>query len=130
MLPPPLAFGLLSRGISIVYAISFLSIATQIRSLAGATGISPFSSALRQIRHDLPRSFWSEYPSLFWLTGASDLALVLVPLAGAACAVAAALGAQTALVGECTLFCWLAMRTLDLPIGRGTRILDCDGRGW
>ena len=116
MLPPVLAWGLLARGLGIVYAISFVSIALQIRSLAGSRGIASFAATLRQIRHDFPTTHHLHFPSLFWLVGASDAALLAVPLCGALCGTLAALGAQSA-YGEATVFCWLAMRTLDLPVG-------------
>ena len=116
-MPQLLAWGLLARGLSCVFALSFVSIALQIRSLAGRRGIAPFASTLRQIRHDFPgHSAALYFPSLFWLTGTSDAALVLVPLGGAACALAAAAGMQSA-YGEATILSWLAMRSLDLPIG-------------
>ena len=116
MLPPLLAWGLLSRGLAIVYAISFISIALQIRSLAGRRGIAPFASTMRQIRHDFPDTHAFYFPSLFWLTGASDMALLLVPIGGALCALCWSVGWQSDL-GESAIMCWLAMRTLDLPVG-------------
>ena len=117
MIKPLLAWGLLARGLSLVYALSFVSIALQIRSLAGRRGLAPFASTMRQIQHDFPTSSAiMHFPSLFWLTGVSDAALLLVPVGGAACALAAAAGMQTA-AGEATILCWVAMRSLDLPIG-------------
>ena len=108
---------LLSSGLGIIYFISFLSIASQIRALAGRSGIAPLSALLRQIKHDFP--FFSRhlhFPSLFWITGASDAALLLVPILGALCALAVAIGYQSE-YGEASIFCWIAMRSLDLPVG-------------
>ena len=109
-----LGWGLLARGLGLVYTIAFSSIAVQITALAGSNGVAPFAPLLKQMRHDFPRTHWFHFPMLFWLTGASDAALRLVPLGGALLGIAAALGlaSQAALVG-----CWLAFRSLDLPVG-------------
>ena len=42
-LDPLLAWGVLTRGLGVVYAIAFASIAVQIRGLAGRDGMSPFA---------------------------------------------------------------------------------------
>ena len=117
LLSPLLAWGLLARGLGVVYCISHLSISVQILGLCGSAGIQPFSSLLKQIRHDFP-SPWSRmwhFPSLFWLVGASDFCLLVVPLAGVACGVAVVLGlfdTRLAFLG-----CLATLRSLDLPIG-------------
>ena len=116
MLPPALAWGLMARALSVVHAISFLSSAMQIHGLCGSRGISPFATTLHQIRRDFTTNYWLYFPSLFWLTGASDAALILLPISGAVAAAIAFLGMQSAL-GEATIFCWLANRSLDMPIG-------------
>ena len=113
---PSLAFGLLARGLGIIHVISFASIAVQILGLVGSQGVSPFRSTLLAIRHDFPslRLRMRLFFSIFWLIGVSDLALVLVPLGGAAFGLAAAVGFHSCLA---RLGCFLAMRSLDLPIG-------------
>ena len=92
MLSPTFAWGLTTRGLGLVFAISHLSIAVQILGLCGASGIQPYSSLLKQIKHDFPSplSRLAHFPSLFWLIGSSDLALLAVPLFGALCAFTAA----------------------------------------
>ena len=98
-LPGPIAFGLFARGLGLIHTISFLSIASQILALAGSRGVTPFRATLKRVGTDFPtaRLRALHFPSLFWLTGTSDLALVLVPLVGAACGVCACLGVQTLL---------------------------------
>lgn len=111
---PLLAAGLFIRGLSIVYAIVFASIAFQIRGLSGKDGITSFSAVLKQMRHDFPRTHMFYFPTLFWLTGASDAALVALPVLGVVAATSAfiGLGSPLALVS-----CWLIFRSLDLSVG-------------
>ena len=51
---PLLAWGVLTRGLGVVYAIAFASIAVQIRGLAGRDGMSPFAPMMQQMAHDFP----------------------------------------------------------------------------
>lgn len=114
MLPPLLAWGLCARGIGAVYAIAFASIAVQITALSGAQGCSPFWPLLIQIKHDFPHTYWFRFPSLFWLVGASDAALVAVPAIGTACGLAVLVGLHS---HAALLYALLALRSLDLPVG-------------
>ena len=115
-LPGSIAFGLFARGLGLVHFISFLSIASQILALAGSSGVTPFRATMRSVGADFPsaKQRLLHFPSLFWLTGTSDVALVLVPLAGAACGLCACLGLQAPLA---RVGCWVCMRSLDLPVG-------------
>ena len=82
-LDPLLAWGVLTRGLGVVYAIAFASIAVQIRGLAGRDGMSPFAPMMQQMAHDFPG--WRRllyFPTLLWLTGGGDAALVGLPVAG------------------------------------------------
>ena len=114
MIDPQLAWGLVARGLGLVYLISFASIAPQVTTLAGAGGLTPLVTTLRQIKHDLPMSYWRHFPSVFWLVGASDVALTLVPVAGAAFASAAIIGTASP---AALAACWALMRSLDIPVG-------------
>jgi hypothetical protein len=71
---------------------------------------------LRQIRHDFPghTSRWLYFPSLFWITGASDAALVLVPSLGVLSGLAVAVGFWSR---PALLYSMAALRSLDLPVG-------------
>jgi predicted DCC family thiol-disulfide oxidoreductase YuxK len=67
-----------------IYAMAFLSLAVQITGLIGPKGILPASAYLGQIQQVVGLSrFWS-FPTVFWLTGTSDLALILACAAGVA----------------------------------------------
>jgi predicted DCC family thiol-disulfide oxidoreductase YuxK len=67
-----------------IYAMAFLSLAVQITGLVGSMGILPAGRYLGQIEKAIgPSRFWS-FPTVFWLTGSSDLALILACAAGLA----------------------------------------------
>lgn len=116
------AWTLLSTGLSLCNVINFVSIANQITLIAGKKGISPFAETLSQIKRDFPttRARWQFFPSVFWLTGSSDAALLLVPLVGAATALASAAACLIGVAGvlPCArVACWVILRSLDLPVG-------------
>lgn len=115
MVAPTLAWGLLGRGLGLVYAIAFSSMAVQMTALCGSQGASPFSATLRQIEHGLSTNALAILShSLFWFVGTSDAALTLLPLAGSLVACLAATGIASRLG---LTFCWLILRSLDLPVG-------------
>jgi lipase maturation factor 1 len=70
--------------LAFVFVAAFLSMAAQLKSLAGSHGLLPLAEHLERIRSST--SAWPDrvhsFPTIFWL-GATDRALVLVPLAGA-----------------------------------------------
>src|SRR5436190_16105130 len=84
---PELVWGLVSRGIGLVFLVSFLSLCGQVTYLAGRRGVTPIHDALRAIRRDFsaPGRF-VYFPTLLWL-GSSDAALVALPWLGALAAV-------------------------------------------
>ena len=114
MIDAALAWGLVGRGVGLVYFLSFLSIAPQITMLAGRAGLAPFGPTLARLRRDFPSSYWYHFPSVFWLIGSSDRALVGTPLLGAICAAAVVSGCASRAALCSALF---LMRSLDLPIG-------------
>src|SRR5260370_37281536 len=62
----------------------FLSLAVQITGMLGSNGILPAAAYLAQIQRAMgPSRFWN-FPTVFWLTGSSDLALMLGCVAGVA----------------------------------------------
>lgn len=115
-LPNALAFGLFARGLGLIFTISFISIACQIRGLVGARGLTPLRATFRSIAHDFPSlsSRMLHFFSLFWLCGTSDFALIAIPFFGACCGLCAFCGVCTQLA---RVGCWVAMRSLDLPVG-------------
>jgi hypothetical protein len=65
-----------------IYGAAFLSLAVQITGLIGSNGILPAGVYLGQIREAVgPSRYWN-FPTVFWLTGAGDGALILVCAAG------------------------------------------------
>jgi predicted DCC family thiol-disulfide oxidoreductase YuxK len=65
-----------------IYCAAFLSLAVQITGLFGSKGILPAADYLSRISEALgPSKYWN-FPTVFWLTGSSDRALVLVCAAG------------------------------------------------
>lgn len=84
------AYGAMYRGLCAVLAFALFTVSWQLPTFAGSRGLRPAAPRLARMRKDLGavRAFLSS-PSLFWAVGAGDTAVVLVPLAGAAAAVAA-----------------------------------------
>ena len=66
-----------------IYCAAFLSLAVQITGLVGSKGILPAGEYLSRISEALGSSRYWTFPTVFWLTGSSDLALVLICAAGA-----------------------------------------------
>ena len=66
-----------------IYCAAFLSLAVQIRGLVGSNGILPAGAYLSRISEALGFSRYWNFPTVFWLTGSSDLALISVCAAGA-----------------------------------------------
>ncbi len=66
-----------------IYCAAFLSLAVQITGLVGSQGILSAVGYLSRISEALGFSRYWSFPTVFWLTGSSDFALVAVCLAGA-----------------------------------------------
>jgi hypothetical protein len=80
------------RALGVVYVMAFVSLAVQIRGLAGANGILPAANLLDALRTQMGPERFFAVPSLFWLTGAPDGLLVAGCWLGAAAAVMVACG--------------------------------------
>jgi hypothetical protein len=108
---PLLAWGLLTRGLGVVYAISLFSFSWQLLPLAGVRGLEPLGALLAARRRDFgARAFWY-WPTLYWLVGSSDFALTALPFFGGCCGLLAAFGgggSPLALLG-----CWAALLSVD-----------------
>ena len=63
------------RGLGVVYACAFLSLWVQVDALYGPAGISPVGRWLVAAQEQLGAEAPLGFPSLFWLTGASEWAL-------------------------------------------------------
>jgi hypothetical protein len=69
--------------LGVIYCAAFFSLAVQITGLVGSKGILPAGEYLSRISEALGYSRYWNFPTLFWLTGSSDLTLVLVCAVGA-----------------------------------------------
>ena len=87
-----IAGSLFLRALAIVYVMAFVSLAVQIRGLAGAHGIVPAAPFLEALRSQVGLERYFEVPTIFWITGAPDGLLVAACWAGAAVAVMVACG--------------------------------------
>lgn len=97
-----LASGLFLRGLGVVYAVAFASLAVQALGLYGARGILPVAELLDLARERVGSTAPLQMPSVFWL-GASDATLLAVSWSGAALGIALAAGVAPRL---CAALCW------------------------
>jgi lipase maturation factor 1 len=70
------------RGLGVIYAIAFLSLAVQVRGLIGDQGILPLRRFLPFVHEALGARAFYRVPTLFWL-GHSDFALIAAASIGA-----------------------------------------------
>ncbi len=112
---PELVWGLLTRGVGLVYLISFVSITRQIVAAAGVDSVNPIGEMLASAARDFPtwkRFFY--FPTLLWLN-ASDLSLRVLTWFGVACSIGVIYGgpwSQLAMIG-----CYVTYVSLDKPMG-------------
>ena len=112
---PELIWGLLSRGLGLVFLISFFSIDRQLLSIAGSQGITPIRESLAAIERDFVG--WKRlayFPSLLWLNR-SDFALRALPRVGMAAALAIVIGGPY--TAWAFAICYVAYLSLDRPLG-------------
>lgn len=111
---PELVWGLLSRGLGLVFLISFASLSGQVLPTAGARGITPIAQSLRAIERDFPTwKRFAYFPSLLWFS-ASDGLLSALPKLGALAAISCMVGGPHA--PYAFAFCYLAYVSLDRPM--------------
>lgn len=113
-LEPRLVWGLLSRGVGLVFFISFASLSWQVLPFAGKRGISPIADSLAAIAEHFPT--WKRFvyfPSLLWFNS-SDAFLAALPWLG----MAASLGIVVGGAAAPWLFaaCYLIYLSLDRPM--------------
>ncbi|WP_316365184.1 lipase maturation factor family protein [Candidatus Thiodiazotropha sp. CDECU1] len=70
------------RLLALVYLAAFASLSVQITGLVGETGILPLDEHFSLAAEHYGKGAWVWFPSIFWITGASDLALKGVSLLG------------------------------------------------
>jgi hypothetical protein len=109
-----LMWGILARGIGLIYLIAFAQLFPQIITLAGAQGIAPVAEVLKAIRRDYtPFRRILYFPTLLWL-GASDRALKTILVAGCIAAIAVIVGGPFSPVAF--LLCFVLMLSLSVAI--------------
>ena len=103
-------WGAYTRSLGLVFTVSLAGLAWNALPLAGRRGLTPARDAFAARWRDFgARALWW-WPSLFWLTGTSDAAVVGLPLVGAAAGLAAAAGwhSQVSLA-----LAWAALLSVD-----------------
>ncbi|CCQ72894.1 lipase maturation factor family protein [Magnetospira sp. QH-2] len=93
------------KGLAIVYAIAFASLAVQVQGLAGSDGMFPIADQLAGAEAQLGWSRFLRVPSVFWLAD-GDWALSAAAWAGVALSVPLLLGRyrQASLIGLFVLY--------------------------
>lgn len=112
---PELVWGLFTRGVGVVYVISFLSLLPQVLSTAGKHGGMPLAPRLAKIREDFPapqRYFY--FPTLLWLSS-SHFMLCFLPVLGLCSAGLLIFGGS--LSPYALLLCYVCYLSLDMPMG-------------
>ncbi len=112
-LPPELVWGLFTRGLGLLYLVSFVSIWRDILPMAGSRGITPVASVLRAIERDYPGpARFIRFPTLLWIASSDRALRAFVALGiGAALAVVLGLASPVALA-----ICALVYLSLDLAL--------------
>lgn len=105
-----IAAWLLSRGLSLVSLIAFLSAAVQIRGLIGSKGLIPASETLSFLGTRLGGDAILRFPTLFWLNS-SDTMLLGLCFVGAFAAAAAFFGWAAPLMFGLCFVCYLSIVT-------------------
>ncbi|HEX4339545.1 MAG TPA: lipase maturation factor family protein [Polyangiaceae bacterium] len=105
-----LSRGLFLRGLGLVYAVAFLSLAAQARGLFGTRGLLPIGAFLTLQRDAAGALAPLRLPSLFWLD-ASDGMLLAVALCGLAAGVALVLGCASVVATFVAWLCYLSFVT-------------------
>jgi lipase maturation factor 1 len=84
---------LFMRLLAVIYFIAFFSLAVQVAGLAGPQGILPIDSYMADVAAAIGQpAAWLWMPSLFWITGGSDLMLQAAAYLGVVLALALLMG--------------------------------------
>jgi hypothetical protein len=112
---PELVWGLFTRGVGVVFLISFASLAVQIVRGAGREGGMPIARRLDKIREDFgPVRCVVHFPTLLWLSS-SDTMLRVVTFLGIGASVALIVGGPWSPLAMAV--CYVCYLSLDLAIG-------------
>lgn len=105
-----LIWGLLSRGIGLMFAISLFAYSRQAVSFGGKYGLTPFKDTMRNWKRDFGIRAYLYYPTLFWINS-SDFFLWFLPFLGGISGLLCFLGSSYA--PYLSLFCWMCMVSID-----------------
>ncbi|HEY6555826.1 MAG TPA: lipase maturation factor family protein [Polyangiaceae bacterium] len=111
---PLLVWGLFTRGLGLVFLISFVSLSGQVVNISGALGGMPVSRTLERIQKDFPtwRRFYY-FPSLLWFSS-SDRMLRGLTIAGIVAAVLVIVGGPWSTLALLT--CYVCYLSLDIAM--------------
>jgi len=114
-LTPELVWGLYTRGLGVVFFITYASLVGQVLSAAGRNGAFPAWRRLAKIRRDFPLwRRWVHFPTLLWLSD-SDLMLRALTWVGLAASALVVYGGP--LSPWALLVCYVCYLSLDLMVG-------------
>jgi hypothetical protein len=114
-LAPELVWGLYTRGLGLVFLISYASLIPQILDTSGRTGGFPAWRLLDRIRRDFPPwRRWLHFPTVFWVND-SDLMLRAVTWLGLLASLVTIYGGP--LSPWALLVCYLCYLSLDPVVG-------------
>ena len=108
---PELIWGVVSRGVGLVFLIAFLSLSGQVLPIAGKRGVLPVADALRAQERDFPT--WRRFlyfPTLLWIDS-SDFTLRALVWTGVAAALSIIVGGPHAPFAF--VVCYAAYLSLD-----------------
>ena len=96
------------RVLGAIYAVAFVSLGVQAAGLFGSRGILPFNEYLEAARREWGGAAYWNVPTLLWLRPTDD-ALLVVWIAGVACALVAVLGRWQKTALAFCLVLWLSL---------------------
>jgi hypothetical protein len=110
---PTLVWGLLTRGLGVIYLIAFASLYRDVLGIAGSRGHTPIAPQLAAIARDFPSAArFVRFPTLLWL-GASDRALRGWIVVGMIASAAVIVGIVSPLA---LAICWIVYLSFDLAM--------------
>ena len=109
-----LVWGLVPRGIGLIFLVAYGSLWRQILPLIGSRGIDPVGLQLARLREDLPlASRLRLNPSLLWIAHGDTALRAFV---GAAILAAAGMILGGPVAWFCALYCWAMWLSLHFPL--------------
>jgi hypothetical protein len=115
LMPATLVWGLFTRGLGLVFLISFTSLSFQIVRAAGSEGGIPIEVRLNKIKQDFPtwRRFYY-FPTLLWISSGNGMLRLLV-WGGLGASALVIYGGPLSVLG--LVVCYVCYLSLDMAIG-------------